>query len=81
LAQAQQWGLVAPNAAALVDATRIPRKQIAPLDPENARKLLEAAKGSRFEAVYITALTVGLRRGEVLGLLWSDIDSTVECSE
>lgn len=74
LAQAQKWGLIARNAAALVDAPRITRKQMAALDPETARKFLNVAKGSRLEAIYITALTLGLRRGEVLGLRWSDID-------
>jgi integrase len=74
LAQAQKWGLVARNVGALVDAPRISRKQMEALDPENARRFLNAANGSRFEAVYITALTLGLRRGEVLGLRWRDID-------
>jgi integrase len=74
LAQATKWGLIARNSAALVDAPRIPKKQITPLDPNNARKLIEAAKGSRFEAVYVIALNLGLRRGEVLGLRWSDIE-------
>jgi integrase len=57
-----------------VNAPRIPRKQIEPLNPGHARKLLEMAKGSRYEAIYLVALTLGLRRGEVLGLRWSDID-------
>lgn len=29
---------------------------------------------SRYEAIYTVALTLGLRRGEVLGLRWADID-------
>jgi len=74
LAQAQKWGLTPRNVAALVDAPRIHRMQIRPLDPENSRKLIDAAKASRFEAVYITALTLGLRRGEVLGVRWCDVD-------
>ena len=44
------------------------------MDPRNARKLVEVAKGSRFEAIYTVAITLGLRRGEVLGLRWSDVD-------
>jgi integrase len=74
LSQALKWNLVVRNAAALVSAPRIARKQITPLDPENARKLLETAKGTRFEGIYIVALNLGLRRGEVLGLRWSDVD-------
>jgi integrase len=74
LAQALRWGLVARNAAALADPPRIVRKTAMALDPEAARKLLATASGSRFEAAYTVALTLGLRRGEVLGLRWCDID-------
>lgn len=74
LSQAMKWNLVSRNGAALVNAPRIPHKRIEPLNPEHARKLLETAKGGRYEAIYIVALTLGMRRGEVLGLRWSDID-------
>jgi integrase len=40
------------------------------------KALFAAARdyGGRFEALYILALTTGLRRGELLGLKWSDAD-------
>jgi integrase len=44
------------------------------LDPSEVRTLLEAARGDRLEALYVVALCTGLRRGEVLGLKWSDTD-------
>lgn len=31
-------------------------------------------RGDRLEALWVTALTLGLRRGELLGLRWSDVD-------
>jgi integrase len=31
-------------------------------------------KGDRFEALYLVALGLGLRQGEILGLIWDDID-------
>ena len=74
LSQALKWNLVSRNSAALVNTPRIPHKKIEPLNPEHARKLLETAKGSRFQAIYTVALTLGLRRGEVLGLRWADVD-------
>jgi integrase len=74
LAQALKWGLISRNSAALVDAPRIPRKQVVPFDADQAGRLLEAAKGSRYEAVYQLALMLGMRRGELLGLRWSDVD-------
>jgi integrase len=36
--------------------------------------LLAAASGSRFEALYVVAIHTGLRRGELLGLKWTDAD-------
>jgi len=74
LAQALKWTLVSRNSAALVDAPRIPRKQVTPFDAEQAGRLLETAKGSRYEAVYQLALMLGMRRGELLGLRWADVD-------
>ena len=41
---------------------------------DEARRLLAAAAGDRLEAFYSVALAVGLRRGEALGLTWSDLD-------
>ena len=37
-------------------------------------QLLETAKGDRLEALYVLAVTTGLRQGELLGLTWADID-------
>jgi integrase len=37
--------------------------------------LLEAASGSRLEALYVVAIHIGLRRGELLRLKWTDTDS------
>ncbi|WP_432886538.1 tyrosine-type recombinase/integrase [Kribbella sp. CA-245084] len=41
---------------------------------DQARALLEAARGTRLHALFVLALYLGLRRGEVLGLKWEDID-------
>jgi integrase len=36
--------------------------------------LLNEVRGDRLEALYVLAVTTGMRRGELLGLKWSDID-------
>ncbi|GAA1534515.1 site-specific integrase [Kribbella lupini] len=41
---------------------------------EQARLLLKAAKETRLYALFVLALFMGLRRGELLGLKWDDID-------
>ena len=49
-------------------------QEIRPRDAEEAKTLLEAARGERLEALYVVAVTAGLRIGELLGLSWTDID-------
>jgi len=49
-------------------------KESKALDPLQVAALLEAASGSRSKALYIVAIHTGLRRGEILGLKWSDVD-------
>jgi integrase len=74
LNQAYRWGLVARNVATLVDAPRVAHHELTPLDPAQALAFLEAARGDRLEALYVLALTTGLRQGELLGLRWQDVD-------
>jgi len=76
LQQAVRWNLVARNVASreFVDGPRVERKRVQPFNPAEAKTLLLAARGDRLEALYIVALSLGLREGEVLGLQWSDID-------
>jgi len=45
-----------------------------PWSEEEALLALEAAQGTPFEAFLTLALATGMRRGELLGLQWSDID-------
>ncbi len=45
-----------------------------PLSAPEAGRLLEAAWGDRLEAFYVLAIHTGMRRGELLGLKWEDVD-------
>ncbi len=74
LKQAMKWGLVPRNVAEAVDAPRPQKKEIHPLAPEQVKRFLEAAQGDRLEALYVLAVTTGLREGELLGLRWQDVD-------
>ena len=53
LGQALKWWMVARNVATLIDPPRIPRPQIHVIDIDGERKLLEAARGERFEAILV----------------------------
>ena len=62
------------NVALQAPNPRVERHEIRVLSPDEARQLLDAARGDRLEALYSVALALGLRQGEALGLRWSDID-------
>jgi integrase len=74
LKQATRWNLLPRNVADLVDPPRITRHEMSTLSPEQALLFLEAANGDRLEALYVVALTTGVREGELLGLRWRDVD-------
>ena len=74
LKQAVADGLIPRNAADVVKGPRPVRKEIKPLRPEQARTLLTPARGDRLEALYVLAVTTGMRQGELLGLKWEDTD-------
>ena len=74
LTQAVRWGILPRNVAALVDPPHVPKYEIHPLSPDEARAFLEMVAGDRLAALYTVALAVGLRQGEALGLRWNDID-------
>nr|WP_267894008.1 tyrosine-type recombinase/integrase [Streptomyces lydicus] len=50
------------------------RQEVEPLTAEEGRRLLAAARSNRLWAAYELAVRIGLRRGEVLVLRWSDVD-------
>jgi integrase len=74
LGHAVKWGLLARNPAAAVDRPRHRSREMKSLTPEEARRFLDAAKGNRLAALYVLAISCGLRQGELLGLGWSSID-------
>lgn len=74
LKQALRWGLIPRNVTDAVDIPKLVREEVRALSPEEARQFLKAARGDRFEALYVLALSCGLRRGEILGLKWTDMD-------
>jgi integrase len=74
LNKAVRWDLVSKNAAAMVDVPRGGRPEVKPLSDDQARLFLTVVHGDRLEGLYITAMTSGLRQGELLGLRWEDVD-------
>lgn len=76
LKQAVRWDLIARNPADLVSPPRPRRPEIRPLTSVQARTLLATAVGDPLEALYVLALSTGMRQGELLGLTWAAVDLT-----
>lgn len=74
LNQAVKWDMVPRNVAELATGPQVKRNEVTSLTPEQAAKLIEAAKGHRFEAMFSVVLAIGLRLGEACGQRWNDID-------
>ncbi|HZO75709.1 MAG TPA: hypothetical protein VFB60_26115 [Ktedonobacteraceae bacterium] len=70
LSDAVKEGLIGYNVCDKVSLPRKQHKELQVLTPEQARKLLDAAKGHPNEALFVLALATGMRRGELLGLKW-----------
>lgn len=74
LDHAVKWGLVMRNVTDAVDPPRRQNPEMQTWSAGDAAKFLAAARGDELEAFWYLALTTGMRRGEMLGLRWSDID-------
>lgn len=74
LENAVRWNLIARNVCELATPPRVVRPEIQPLSVEQARKLLEAAQEHRLKVLLTLAVVTAMRRGEIVGLRWSDID-------
>jgi integrase len=81
LKQAVRWKYISRNPCDDVDPPKVQRDEMRPLDREQARRLLDAAKASgpnaepdRFHALYVLAVHTGMRPGKLLALKWEDVD-------
>jgi integrase len=74
LQQAVNDGLLPHNVAKDVKVRQTQKDEERHLTPEQVKALLSAARGDRLVALYVLAISTGLRQGELLGLWWEDID-------
>lgn len=61
----------------VTDGVVLPKKrkvEITPLTREEVMRFLETAKDDRLYTLYLLEVMTGLRRGEILGLKWEDVD-------
>ena len=69
--------IIARNVAKLVQVSTPRYKVNRGLTGQQAKATMAAAADHRLSALYVLALYLGLRRGELLGLRWQDVDLDV----
>lgn len=76
LDRAVKWQLIQDNPCKRIDAPKADRKEIDFMTPEEASRFLELLEDEPVEsrAMFQLLLLTGIRRGELLGLEWKDID-------
>ena len=72
---AVRWNAMPLNVTELVLAPPTgQRHEVTTFTVEQARGFLKVVQGDRLEALYVLAITTGMRQGELLGLRWQDVD-------
>lgn len=74
LEQAVRMQMIPRNPASLVPLPKAERYEARVYSEKQLRELVAAAKGTDMELPIALAATLGLRRGELLGLRWSSVD-------
>jgi len=78
LGDAHRKGLVSRNVATMADPPKVqangPKSRIQVWDAPTLRRFLDVAANHRLACLWLVAANTGMRRGELLGLRWADVD-------
>ena len=72
--QAVKWKKIAVNPVADADPPSVKYEEMSIWSLDEIQKFLQQCKGERHYLTFLLAIYTGMRRGEILGLQWSDID-------
>jgi integrase len=72
--QAMRWGLIPRNPVEATDPPRPQQAEMKILTRDEVGTLLRETTDDRLHALYVLAVTSGMRLGELLGLRWTDIE-------
>jgi integrase len=74
LSHGVMWGDLARNPADTVTPPKVEKRTISPWEVETFYKFFDCAEDSQFRDVYHVAVLTGLRRAELCGLRWTEVD-------
>ncbi|MDG9701818.1 tyrosine recombinase XerC [Streptomyces sp. DH37] len=66
--------LVTRNVVTLVEPPRVQSPDLTPWSLDETLAFLAASRRDPLYAAFVLAITMGLRRGEIVGLRWADVD-------
>jgi integrase len=72
--QAMRWNLIARNPCDGAQGPRATRAEMKVWTPQQTDAFLISTREHPAHALYMLALTTGMRQGELLGLRWQDVD-------
>jgi integrase len=74
LSDAERLGIVYRNAAAAARGPSVERPEFMVWSSDELRQFFAAAESNHIYGAFVLLATTGMRRGEVLGVRWKDID-------
>ena len=74
LKQAVSWNLLIRNVAAMTKGPKVERAAIHPMSQDATRTFLASVRSKRLGSLYEVAFTLAMRRGEICGLRWDDVN-------
>lgn len=76
LDRAVKWQMIPDNPCRRVDAPRVDRKRVQCMDEKQIGQFIQALQTEplEYQAIFLLLILTGMRRGELLGLEWPDID-------
>ena len=77
LEQAVKWQMIPRNPVQAVNRLRVDTKEMKIWSTSEAAQFLDVARGHRLYALFYLAMSTGMRRGELLGLTWQNIQGNV----